>query len=88
MIHPKDIPGKILALWEFRLNSDFRKSLRVEESFHLVEKKHCKGYLTNLLVEHLRVDLGVYVPVLICDMGGQHHVTGGERPDMNLTSIY
>ena len=44
--------------------------------------------MTSVWFENLCVDLGVNVPVLICDVGGQHHVTGGERPHMNLTIKY
>ena len=90
LIYPQlylEIPGQILTLGEFWLNSDFRKSLRVEESFHLT-KKNIASVMKSLWFQNLCVDLGVNAPVLICYVGGQHHVTGGERPHMNLTIDY
>ena len=44
--------------------------------------------MTSLRFHYLCVDLGVNAPVLICYVGGQYHVTGGERPHMNLTIDY
>ena len=44
--------------------------------------------MKSLWFQNLCVDLGVNAPVLICYVGGQHHVTGGERPHMNLTIDY
>ena len=86
----KDIftsPGQIGIVWELRLNRNLRKALRIEESLHLDKVKVAKvENIVCLNSQHLCMDFGVYAPVLISDMGSQHHVAGGERPDVNLTN--